>query len=177
MKKNQLLYKVRKILASKKIIKQSNEGDTLVSSVKLWYDTRDLRKRLENTLKKEWKIEDIDDDLDFDLNTVEIKWDFYVKKYPHQGYGEIVLKCPNQKIKISGKALYTVEESKSKRFMDDNLPEYRDLEYEFEFNVDASNIEVDALRDFRLEDGSSIQPNSLEFSNNKWTLDIEGNES
>jgi flagellar motor switch/type III secretory pathway protein FliN len=171
MKKNELLIKIRKILASKKILNKTAENkDLIISSVKLWFDRADLRKRLESDLKKEWKIDDIDDDLDFDLDETQVKWHFYVRTYSKQGYGEVVLECPNQKIKVSGKAVYTIEESKVKRLLEDDSPSYRDLEHSFEFEIDATNIEINSLRDFRLENGSIVELDNLEFSNKEWTL-------
>jgi hypothetical protein len=171
MNKNSLKHKIRKILASKKVTdKISNNSPSIESSVKLWFDRDDLRKRLESTLKKEWKLEDIDEELDFDLDNTKVKWDFYVDTPPKNDYGEIVLKCPNQKIKVSGKALYTIEESKVKRLLDDDLPDYKDLEYSFEFDIDIANVEIETLRDFRLKNGSTVELDHLDFSNKKWTL-------
>jgi hypothetical protein len=173
MNKNSLISKVRKVLASKNAIQKiSDNKETFESSVKLWFDRNDLRKRLEDTLKKEWKLDDIDDDLDFDLDDTQIKWHFYVRNYSKKGYGEIILECPNQKIKVSGKAIYTIEESKVKRLLDDDLPSYKDLEYSFEFEVDISNVEVEELRDFRLENGAIVELDNLEFSNKQWVLSL-----
>lgn len=168
--------KILKVIKQVKATKKQADKDEYKTSVKLEYIHDILNKKLLQTLKKEWKLKDIDlKELDWDWKEVDIKWNIS-NSFSRESVFDVHVHCPDQKINIEGEVTYWHEEkSNAKRFIEKDEKEkddpYEEFEYRYDISIEISDVEIELKRDPKVSDNNIVlAPEELEYSNGKWTL-------
>lgn len=112
-----------------------------------------LEKKFLETLKKEWKLSEIDTkDLDWDWKDIKVKWGVTFPR--SSGVLNIQIYCPDQKVTLDGVVDYTDEKN-------------NDLSYDFSTTLDLRDVKT-SLDSVKLND--DIAPSELEAYRGKFVL-------
>ena len=169
MDRDRIINIVQKVKASKK----NSKEELFKTFVEIDEIHEILEKKLLSTLEKEWKINNIDiKELDWDWKKAKVEWytDF---TFSRESYLDITLKCPDQKIEITGEVEYYHEyDSNTVKILNED-EKGKSFSYSFDLEIDIKDVEVDL--DVSLNDRNNItlSPKVLEYYKNKWKLVFE----
>jgi len=156
MKKERIVEIIKQVKASKKV---AAENETYTTSVKLDSLQDILNEKLLDTLKKEWKLKEIDiKELDWSWKETPIKWE--VSDLSKSRYLTLHISCPDQTIHVTGNVTYMDED------WEKNDKEY---EYDFDINLEIKDAKVE-LEVHSRDNTIDVAPQELELYKKKWTL-------
>lgn len=133
--------------------KTGSEAEFKTRGIKVYGFEDILQDKILDNLKKEWGLSDIDlKELDWDIETVTLDWKLQLPR--SSGVLNIRFSIPDQKVNVSGEALYT---DKSGKDYESNFLEI--------INIDNVDVEAD-----RVKISDDIAPQEIEYYKGKFTV-------